>query len=183
VDGAPTCSRLGCDEPAVAVFAFDARERLVWLDPIGPGGRGAGVLCTTHADRMSPPFGWNLLDRRGAESRLWLGRTKAVTEVAPPRRRERAPRPRTCAPAGPRLPFEPTVPVPVSAPASAPAVARVPEPVARIPERTPEPATEPTRAPWSPRDRPGPEFGGVLDARTPLLARAFEGSRPVDDPK
>jgi hypothetical protein len=187
VNGAPTCSRLGCDELAVAVFAFDARECLVWLDPIGPGGRGAGVLCTTHADRMSPPFGWNLLDRRGAESRLWLGRTKAVTEVAPSRRRERAPRTRTCAPAGPRLPFESTVPasvpVPVPTAVPAPAIAREPEPVARIAERTPEPVAAPTGAPWSPHDRPGPEFGGVLDARTPLLARAFEGSRPVEDPK
>jgi hypothetical protein len=105
VDGAPTCSRLGCDEPAVAVFAFDARECLVWLDPLGPGGRGAGVLCGTHADRMSPPRGWNLLDRRGVESRLWIGRTNtAAAPAPPPRRRERAPRTRPCAPSGPRLP-------------------------------------------------------------------------------
>src|SRR5207244_4335301 len=75
VDGAPICcSRLGCGEPAVAVFGFDARECLVWLDPLGDGGRGAGVLCETHADRLSPPRGWNLLDRRGAEARLWIGR-------------------------------------------------------------------------------------------------------------
>ena len=47
----------------------------------------------------------------------------------------------------------------------------------------PEPArtTAPARTSWSPHDRPGPEFEHVLDARTPLLARAFEGSRPVDD--
>jgi hypothetical protein len=45
------------------------------------------------------------------------------------------------------------------------------------PARTPEPA----RAPWSPHDRPGPDFEHVLDARTPLLARAFEAARPVDD--
>ena len=34
---------------------------------------------------------------------------------------------------------------------------------------------------WSPHDRPGPEFEHVLDARTPLLARAFECARPLDD--
>ena len=66
MDGAVTCSRLGCNETAVAVFAFDARESLVWLDPMDTPGRGAGVLCLTHADRLSPPRGWALLDRRGA---------------------------------------------------------------------------------------------------------------------
>lgn len=164
MNGAPTCSRLGCDELAVAVFAFDARECLVWLDPLGSGGRGAGVLCGTHADRMSPPFGWNLLDRRGVESRLWIGRTKAVADVASPRtrRRDRTPRTRSCAPTGPRLPFE--------------AAAREPDPPT-VPERAPDAP----RSPWSPHDRPGPDFERVLDARTPLLARAFEGARTADD--
>jgi hypothetical protein len=162
VDGAPTCSRIGCDELAVAVFAFDALECLVWLDPLGSGGRGAGVLCGLHADRMTPPRGWNLLDRRGVESRLWIGRTTAVTPPAPAsRRRERAPRTRPCAPTGPRLPFD-TV-------------------TAREPDAPAVRAPEPDRQPWSPRDRPGPELEHVLDARTPLLARAFERSRPVDD--
>jgi hypothetical protein len=162
VDDAPACSRLGCDEPAVAVFAFDARECLVWLDPLGPGGRGAGVLCNNHADRMSPPRGWNLLDRRDVESRLWIGRTAAVSAVPPAsRRRERTPRTRPCAPSGPRLPFDTTA-------------TREPEaPVVRPPE--------PERQPWSPHDRPGPELEHVLDARTPLLARAFEAARPLDD--
>jgi hypothetical protein len=31
--------------------------------------------------------------------------------------------------------------------------------------------------PWSPRQRPGPEFDREIDAHTPLLARAFEGAR------
>ncbi len=149
------------------MFAFDARECLVWLDPLGDGGRGAGVLCGLHADRMSPPRGWNLLDRRGVESRLWLGRANAVAAAAPvtSRRRERAPRTRPCAPAGPRLPFETTLREPV----------REPDPPVRAPE--------PIRAPWSPHDRPGPEFDHVLDARTPLLARAFESARPLDEPE
>jgi hypothetical protein len=59
-----------------------------------------------------------------------------------------------------------------------PVVARTPDPAPdRTPERTPE------RTSWSPHDRPGPELGHVLDARTPLLARAFEAARPVDDSK
>ncbi len=55
---------------------------------------------------------------------------------------------------------------------------RVPE---LVPDRPSERVPEPTGAPWSPHDRPGPDFERVLDARTPLLARAFEGARQVDD--
>jgi hypothetical protein len=64
---------------------------------------------------------------------------------------------------GPRLPFD--------------------APAAREPEPAPEQsrAPEPSRTPWSPHDRPGPELEHVLDARTPLLARAFEAARPADD--
>jgi hypothetical protein len=171
VDGAPICSRLGCDELAVAVFAFDARECLVWLDPLDAGGRGAGLLCGRHADRMSPPRDWILLDRRGAESRLWLGQEPTVTSATSSRRRERAPRPRSCAPVTARLPFD--TPAPAPAPAPVP-VARDPEPpVVRTPDVD--------RRPWSPHDRPGPDLEQVLDARTPLLARAFEAARPLDD--
>jgi hypothetical protein len=136
----------------VAVFAFDARECLVWLDPIGGRGLGAGVLCTLHADRMSPPRGWNLLDRRAAESRLWIGRATAPAQPLPPRRRA-ATRPREYPTPSPALPLD--------------------APAAREPE--------PPRAPWSPHDRPGPDLEHVLDARTPLLARAFESARPADD--
>ena len=42
-------------------------------------------------------------------------------------------------------------------------------------------AEEPQPTTWSPHDRPGPEFEHVLDARTPMLARAFESARPTDD--
>jgi len=42
-----------------------------------------------------------------------------------------------------------------------------------------EPA--PVPVPWSPRNQPGPEIDRLLDARTPLLARAFESARPPSD--
>jgi hypothetical protein len=156
VDATPSCSRLGCSEPAVAVFAFDARECLVWLDPLSGPARGAGVLCEVHADRLSPPRGWNLLDRRAAESRLWTGRAPVTTSWTAPHgsRRSRSTRARPCAPSGTPLPFD-------------------------APESPLDPAPEP--APWSPHARPGPDFDHVLDARTPLLARAFEAARPTDD--
>lgn len=137
------------------MFGFDARASLVWLDPVQPGVPGAGVLCGPHADRLSPPRGWNLIDRRGPEPRLWIGHAAAEGAApATPRRRDHSPRGRPCAPAGPRLPFDGS---------------------------SARDADEPARQPWSPRARPGPELEHVLDARTPLLTRAFEGARPVDN--
>jgi hypothetical protein len=154
------------------VFGFDARESLVWLDPISTPGRGAGMLCERHADRLSPPRGWNLLDRRGPEFHLWIGGAPSLpsgTGAARAPRRERPVRRSGAEPArsrpraqpGPLLPFD-APPAPVPAPV---AVAAAPD----------APRT------WSPHDRPGPEFEHVLDARTPMLARAFDAARPTND--
>jgi hypothetical protein len=127
---------LGCGEHAVAVFGFDARECLVWLDPLGDDGPGAGVLCAAHADRLSPPRGWNLLDRRGAEARLWIGRlAEAAPAALSPRRRERAPRSRPLATPGPRLPFD------------APAARVVTTPPTRTTASPASRAPDPTRTP------------------------------------
>ncbi len=137
----------------------------MWLDPISTPGRGAGVLCERHADRLSPPRGWNLLDRRAPEARLWTGRPAAAKSTPPiaPRtaRRERPARARPCAVPGPLLPFD-----------------TEPEPVPTTPVASTRDATPRT---WSPRDRPGPEFEHVLDARTPMLARAFDSARPTEE--
>ena len=50
------------------------------------GARGAGALCTRHADRLVPPRGWAVQDRRGPEPRLWSDRPVADAVPAPPRR-------------------------------------------------------------------------------------------------
>jgi hypothetical protein len=47
--------------------------------------------------------------------------------------------------------------------------------------RAPEAEPRATATPWSARNQPGPELDRLLDARTPLLARAFESARPPDD--
>ncbi|HEX9504662.1 MAG TPA: DUF3499 family protein [Acidimicrobiia bacterium] len=142
VPGTARCARLGCGAAASSSFSFDASVSLVWLDPlIGPN-QGAGLLCDTHADRMTPPRGWNLQDRRGPTPRLWAERPAEPTRVVTRRERARRSRPR---PAAAPLPFD-------------------------------------DDARWSPRARPGPDLDQVLDARTPLLARAFEAARKPRSP-
>jgi len=58
------CGRPGCNEPAVATFTFNSELQTVWLDSFEIGPARAGHLCQDHADRLTPPRGWTLEDRR-----------------------------------------------------------------------------------------------------------------------
>jgi hypothetical protein len=57
------CTR--CGAPAATYMTFDYTASAVWLEDLGlpietPGYR----LCVDHADRLTPPLGWTLTDRR-----------------------------------------------------------------------------------------------------------------------
>lgn len=46
-------------------MTFDYGNRLVWLDDlVEPRERYGYRLCADHADRLTPPHGWTLTDRR-----------------------------------------------------------------------------------------------------------------------
>ena len=46
-------------------MTFDYDERSVWLFELdSPGDHPGYALCTSHADRLTPPLGWTLTDRR-----------------------------------------------------------------------------------------------------------------------
>lgn len=49
-------------------MSFDYAERSVWLEDLGghsgPSGQPGHTLCVDHADRLTPPMGWTLTDRR-----------------------------------------------------------------------------------------------------------------------
>jgi len=138
----PTCSRTGCNDPAVVCAGFDTVDRLVWFDL--PGRGGAALLCSAHAERLVPPRGWILRDRRGRTPRLWVEQAQPTVLTSPGE---------TVARRVPAAPAPETEPLPFAA--------------------APEPA------PWSPRARPR-ELERVLDAKTPLLARAFSVVRERD---
>ncbi|HEX9505751.1 MAG TPA: DUF3499 family protein [Acidimicrobiia bacterium] len=144
------CSRVECDEPAAAQFAFDARASLVWLDPVDDIAVHAGYLCSAHAEALTPPVHWTLQDRRVRAPRLWADRPASV--------RRAARRGRRCAPAASALPDLPPA-LPFGLPANT----------------APVDDEEATR--WSMRNWPGSELDDVLDARTPLLTRAFQAAR------
>lgn len=59
-----TCVR--CPNPAAALMAFDYGAAEVWIEDLDAAptpGQGY-VLCGPCGDRMTPPLGWRLSDRR-----------------------------------------------------------------------------------------------------------------------
>lgn len=61
-------------------MTFDYDERAVWLlefEAAPERGRGYS-FCTSHADRLTPPLGWTLTDRRNV-TRLFATRDEAAS--------------------------------------------------------------------------------------------------------
>ncbi|MPZ51983.1 MAG: DUF3499 family protein [Acidimicrobiia bacterium] len=58
-----TCSR--CGAPTASWMAFDYPNKSVWLeDHTTESDVTRYSLCANHADRLTPPLGWVLSDRR-----------------------------------------------------------------------------------------------------------------------
>lgn len=63
--GVMTVSCTRCGAPAAAVMTFNYSDGAVWMDDLLDQIDGFGYLfCADHADRMTPPYGWTLTDRR-----------------------------------------------------------------------------------------------------------------------
>lgn len=57
------CAR--CGTPAATFMSYDYAERAVWLEDLSTATAESGhPLCVDHADRLTPPMGWTLTDRR-----------------------------------------------------------------------------------------------------------------------
>jgi hypothetical protein len=58
-----SCTR--CGALAAAIMTFDYSDGAVWMDDVLDDVEVHGyLLCADHADRMTPPLGWTLTDRR-----------------------------------------------------------------------------------------------------------------------
>jgi hypothetical protein len=155
------CERPGCGEPASVSYGFDPRRQLAWLATLEPlaGGAPGGVLCQRHADAMVMPRGWWLDDRRRPVPQLFVPPPPSdptpTGGVARPSRRRRT------GTAPPQL-------LDIDGP---PAGAPAPEP--RPAETADPPADSSGASAWSPVNLPRGDLDGLLDVRSPLLARAF----------
>lgn len=73
-------------------ISYDALACQVWLDPIAVAPAGGQPLCADHAQRLSAPRGWVVLDRRTSQSTLMTAAGPAPVQdargrAAIPRRR------------------------------------------------------------------------------------------------
>ena len=72
------CSKPSCPRPGAVVLAYDYAERRALLDDPATGELSPHVyiLCTRCAEKLRPPSGWELEDRR-SEPPLFLDRPSA----------------------------------------------------------------------------------------------------------
>jgi hypothetical protein len=158
----PSCSRF-----ADVAYGFDAASRLIWFDQYDESvsDTAAGRLCRRHAESLIPPRGWVLENRRAVDGTLF-----EPIPIAKPSRPE-AQKPVVIEPIQEalslELPFGDDLTKPVEVAVEQP-------PTDSEPETKPEPATKPEAAPlWKPSFDTSDEVGGLLNAKTPLLSRAF----------
>ncbi|MGH8927565.1 MAG: DUF3499 family protein [Acidimicrobiia bacterium] len=53
-----------CSVPASARMVYTYADRQVWLEDLDGRPTAGYAMCGTHADRLTPPLGWTLTDRR-----------------------------------------------------------------------------------------------------------------------
>lgn len=143
------CERPGCSEPASVAYGMRPEDLVFWLDVLIAGDDdGRGVLCRRHADTMVVPRGWTLDDLRDPD--LHLFRPPPPVAVAPVRRRRSTGD--ATAPDGIQLSLDET---------------------SVDGDHVVESGPAPT---WTPAFDDADDLGGLLAARSPLLARAFHGA-------
>lgn len=181
------CERPGCSQPADAIYGMSAATLSVWLEPYDEEiAARVGVLCRHHADAMVVPRGWTLEDRRDPKPQLFRtahapatppAPERAVTDLTPPTpespagqppAKPRPKRPRKRADETGQLELVPTTEAATELVSEPPSGELPPEDVP--PDATPF-------SPWRPKFDQTDDLEGLLQARSPLLARAFRGRR------
>jgi hypothetical protein len=183
------CARPGCAAHAAVTLRFQPTLRQAWLvDLDETAARTQGDLCPRHATALVLPRGWELHDDRTERGPRRVAEPPAVPTTEPPRRRVR--RSRRAAGTG----VEPD-PAPSQLPGLEPVVAsnghRAPEAPVEHPDEHGDDASDQLRMPRAVPAQFGAndaddvdlddgELSEILDARTPLLRRAFRNAKPSE---
>lgn len=83
-----SCSKPGCSRVGVAVLGYDYSQKLASLEDPAPAVSPHNyVLCASCAERLAPPRGWTLEDRR-SEPPLFATAPTSITILEPGEREE-----------------------------------------------------------------------------------------------
>jgi hypothetical protein len=157
------CERPGCSQVAELTYGFDAEHLMVWIDSFDRVVTDrSGVLCRRHADAMVVPLGWMLDDRRDPVPRLFKSPAQTST----------TPRPRRSPTRHHRDDTEQLELVAAAVVADLDDVDDIDEDITAGDSAT----VDDEVLPWKPTFDQTDDLDGLLEARSPLLARAF-GSR------
>ena len=176
------CARAGCGAPASVTLRFQPTQRQAWLVELDEhAARTQGDLCNRHAESLVLPRGWELHDERieaaDADGNTPVAKNANGKGVRRVRVRRKA-APLSASPVTGALPgFEPEGERDSVAESTA-----TDEPAEALTE-SPGAGTEPAATPvvrFGAKDDEDVEeaLGAILDARTPLLQRAFRNSKP-----
>jgi hypothetical protein len=142
-------------------YGFDAEHLMVWIDSYDRVNTDrAGVLCRRHADAMVVPLGWMLDDRRDPVPRLFKAPAQPMSAAPRQRRASRHQRDDT---------------EQLELVADLVVVDLVDDLEVDV---VIGPADEPGETevlPWKPTFDQTDDLDGLLEATSPLLARAFGG--------
>jgi hypothetical protein len=139
-------------------YGFDAEVLTVWIDAYERVSTDrAGVLCRRHADAMVVPLGWMLDDRRDAIPRLF--KAPAQPTVTTPRHRR-----------SPSHRYNDTEQLELGADIVGDDLADDEDVNADG-----DPPNDGEVLPWKPAFDQTDDLDGLLEASSPLLARAFGG--------
>jgi hypothetical protein len=146
---------------------MEPEDLLFWVDTFHPGdGHDSGVLCRRHADAMVVPRGWTLDDRREPRPRLFRTTIDESGPIARPKRRRGRGSPSATGQGVEQLELADTGPDTAMPAESFDGVA-----ANTAFDEAGGPAT-----PWMPDFDDADDLDGLLQVRSPLLARAFRGT-------
>ena len=178
------CERPGCSEPGAAAYGMFPEDLLFWIAPLHDAPvDDHNVLCQRHADAMVVPRGWTLDDRREPIPRLFMPRRvepepNPTTEptARASRRRPKGER----VDAGEQLQIDGTDEIPRPTLADDEAASASESATAGAGGAS---GGEPANSGWRPDFDHADDLDGLLEVRSPLLARAFRGTgRPKAGP-
>ena len=146
---------------------MEPEDLLFWVDTFHPGdGHDSGVLCRRHADAMVVPRGWTLDDRRDPRPRLFRSPIDESGAIARPKRRRDRGSPVVAGQGVEQLELGDVESDMAMANESFDAVAASAEVDDAGADATP----------WMPDFDADDDLDGLLQVKSPLLARAFQGT-------